>query len=198
MVDERARLISEQERIAIWDAYLEHGSYLATSKAVNRDRETIARHIKTDAFEAYAAAHRDSMAQQIAGSLLNKAPKVLDHWARAADIAADKGDHKPAKDWLIAAKLIDPDPTNASTQQNVVIVGLQGKPALDDPFAHDAVITVTQPTHGQTDSERETGAIDCALAAPRALKAEILSSQSYKDSDDAAIDAERGICQETL
>ena len=33
--------------------------------------------------------------------LMNRASDAVGHWERSIHVAADKGDHKPSKDWLL-------------------------------------------------------------------------------------------------
>lgn len=63
----------------------------------------------------------------------------LDDWATAARLAAKKGYHQPAKDWLEAAKVIEPKPTTSVT--------VEARPTivLNMPFALGALQPVDPP-----------------------------------------------------
>jgi hypothetical protein len=61
----------------------------------------------------------------------------LEDWSRASRLAAKKGYHQPAKDWLEAAKVIEPKPTTSVSVAAPTIV-------LNMPFALGA-LTPSQP-----------------------------------------------------
>lgn len=56
----------------------------------------------------------------------------LSDWERACEVAAEKGYHQPAKDYLEAAQLVEPKPTGAAVSVNPTIV-------LNMPFALGAL-----------------------------------------------------------
>lgn len=64
-------------------------------------------------------------------------------WHHAIHHAADKGDHKPARDWLAATKVIDPpysQPAQASTGTNGVTVQIGfALPGLPQPTVVQAL-----------------------------------------------------------
>lgn len=129
------RLISHEERIAIWDAYLELGSYLAVSKKLGRDRETIARHVKCQEFDAYEAKVKEEASRAVMAVMSGRALDYGDHWFTASQEAAAKGDHRPAKDALTALGVVKAG--QAAPQTAIVITtgrDQQGQ-ELPSPFA---------------------------------------------------------------
>jgi hypothetical protein len=56
---------------------------------------------------------------------------ALEEWAAARTVSALKGDHRPSKEWLIAAQAIDPDTARASVAVGfqVVLAPSPGTPA---------------------------------------------------------------------
>lgn len=153
------RLVSQEERIAIWDAYLELGSYLAVSKKLGRDRETIARHIKCQEFDAYEAKAREEASKAVMSVMSSRALDYGDHWFTASQEAAAKGDHRPAKDALTALGVVKPDQPTA--QQGIVIVnGMdQAGQALPNPFQAFAGRSETRDNPSRQILDTEDGAV---------------------------------------
>lgn len=131
---ELTRLVSHEQRVAIWESYLELGSFSKVAKALNRDRETVARHIKCPEFEQFQAKALEDAGKAALGRLKQYSPKAAEDWERACSVAADKGDHRPAKDLLVSTGVIQTD--QLATQQGIVIVnGFDQKgEALPNPF----------------------------------------------------------------
>ena len=67
-----------------------------------------------------------------------RAGKVAREWLRAVPVAARKGDHRPARDWLTAAGVVAPEQTSSSPITINVGVGVQVT-TDDDPFAQVSV-----------------------------------------------------------
>lgn len=137
MVDESGaltRLISQEQRIEIWEAYLELGSYSKVAKALNRDRETIARHVKCPEFEQFQSRALEEAGKAALGLLKQYTPSAAEDWKRASSVAADKGDHRPAKELLIVTGAVPTDQVAPQTSF-VITTGIdpQGQ-ALPNPF----------------------------------------------------------------
>ena len=73
-----------------------------------RTRETIAGVLKGDDFEALKRQVNGDMAQEARHAISTHRVKAARAWTRAVDVAAEKGDHKPAKDLLIHTDVIKP------------------------------------------------------------------------------------------
>jgi len=83
--------------------------------------------------------------------LAAKALRAVDAWSDSLDVAARKGDHRPAKDLLLHARVIDPvEPAGSSHVGVQVVIGMPGAPAGPDPLgAKVASIThVEAPVNG--------------------------------------------------
>lgn len=126
--------VSDDEQRTIWDAYLELGSYSAVAKQLKRDRETISRQVNVPAFEKYRESLHTAAATEALSILKQSAGKASKHWVTASEIAADKGDHKPAKELLQAIGVIQADQGSTHNLTIGVMVGMPDQPALPDPF----------------------------------------------------------------
>jgi hypothetical protein len=51
-----------------------------------------------------------------------KAVEAAEHWIEASTVAASKGDHRPAKEWLQTIKAVDPIDAGAHAGANVTII----------------------------------------------------------------------------
>ncbi|CAB4147556.1 Transposase IS30-like HTH domain containing protein [uncultured Caudovirales phage] len=77
-----------------------------------------------------------------ARALINaRAGIVAQHWLKSVPIAARKGDHRPAKDWLAAAGVVAQDV--APVNPIIIQVGTGTSVSVDnnDPFAQAKVVT---------------------------------------------------------
>lgn len=70
-----------------------------------------------------------------------RAGNVASHWLKAVPIAAKKGDHRPARDWLTAAGVVAPEQQQGA--HITIQVGTGTSVTVDDldPFAQAKVIT---------------------------------------------------------
>jgi len=108
----------------------------AIARTTGRDRETIANVLRADDSRAL----REQLAGQAADAaklvLRGSAERVARKWVSAVDAAAEKGDHRPAKDLLLHTGVIQPlrDQPAIAVQ---VVVGTVGNPAGPDPFEVD-------------------------------------------------------------
>ena len=97
------------------------------ARRLGRDRGTVANVLKGDD----TAALRDQLASeqrtQALQTLRSKTALMAFHWINAAGVAAEKGDHKPARDLLLHTHVIDPVAVDKGPQVRVQI-NLHGGP----------------------------------------------------------------------
>ena len=108
----RGSQVSPAERLDIQRTYLsEHGATISGLAAqFGRTRETIAACLKGEDFDRLKARVQSEVAEEAMAVLRRNAVRAAEKWAgEALEIAASKGDHKPARDLLVAAKMIDTD-----------------------------------------------------------------------------------------
>jgi hypothetical protein len=103
--------LRHEEKQAIRLAYLEFGGRvtrvaLATQFGVNR--ETVAECIKGPDFEALQLQFEKELRATAFDRLKAKVPAAADAWCDSIDVAASRGDHKPARDLLLHTKVIEP------------------------------------------------------------------------------------------
>lgn len=78
----------------------------------------------------------------------------LDNWHRAARVAAKKGDHRPAKDWLLAAQAIDAEAQTLNVNFQAVVAPRPGLPAFAQPVLEAEAVPV--PARPATPAEPAT------------------------------------------
>ena len=78
------------------------------SRKTGRTRETIAQVIKDPATDALRTIINEEKVARAKAKLRANVDTTAEAWVRAAYIAADKGDHKPAKELLLTERVIDP------------------------------------------------------------------------------------------
>ena len=136
----RGSQLTPDQRTAIQHLALIEGCTKAEiARRTGRDRGTIADVLKAEDSAA--------LAQQLVGERREAALRVLVQgvepaahaWRRAAEIAADKGDHRAARDLLLATDVIAADRTNTGV---VIIIGTPENP-----------IRMAPPGSGQTSDE---------------------------------------------
>ena len=107
----RAGHLSHEEKTVIRLAYLESGgteTYIELGRRFSVNRETVSACLKGPDFDKLRAAV-ESEARTIAiQRLMAAVVPAADAWVRAIDEAADKGDHKPAKELLLHTRTIEP------------------------------------------------------------------------------------------
>ena len=151
------------ERLEIQRLHLAEGlNQRQLAARTGRTRETIANQFKGEDFERLRDQVETNLVETVTRYLKNNADKAAKAWVRALDRAAQKGDHKPAKDLLMHAGVIDP-PGDPSRQQFVVVVGMPGHPAMEPPSQEviDAVIAKQKVLKA-----RQAGAIDVVARKP--------------------------------
>ena len=122
--------VTTAERLSIQRAYLLHpeGSIAFLAKRFNRRKDAVRRCLEGADYDALVAEVHAHIQSDVHTVLRQEAVNAARKWAKTAvNVAADKGDHKPAKDLLIAGKYVD---TENAVPQIVVQVGikLEGHP----------------------------------------------------------------------
>ena len=97
-----------------------------------RTRETIAGVLKNDGFQALKREIDAEMAEEARSTLNGYVGRAAKDWITASGIAAKKGDHKPAKEILLHAGVIERI-SETSGPQMTVVVGMPGHPAMIPP-----------------------------------------------------------------
>ena len=95
----------------------------------------IAQIVESDPRTIHAAlSKRYDTKEAIKHLLADDALAALSDWQTARQVAASKGKHLPAKDWLQHADLLDnPAPSHADGSARIsVVIGIQGQPAGTD------------------------------------------------------------------
>ena len=64
----------------------------------------------------------DSEADLVAKSMRISELERMEEWAAACQVAASKGDHRPAKDWLLHARSIEPVADQANQGARIAII----------------------------------------------------------------------------
>lgn len=106
----------------------------AIARTTGRDRETVANVLRADDTRAL----REQLATEAADAaklvLRSSAERVARKWVSAVDAAAEKGDHRPARDLLLHTRVIEPIDKGGPHVGIQVIVGSPDQPAGPDPF----------------------------------------------------------------
>jgi hypothetical protein len=107
----RAGHLSSEEKAAIRVAYLESGGTitrkaLAVQFGVNRD--TVSACLQGKDFEALQQQFEAELRATAISRLKAHAVPAAAAWCEAVEIAKEKGDHRPAKELLLHAKVIEP------------------------------------------------------------------------------------------
>ena len=135
-----------------------------------RTRETIAGVLKDDGFQALKREIDTEMAEEARSTLNRHVRNAAKDWVKASAIAAQRGDHKPAKDLLMHAGVIERI-SETSGPQMTVVVGMPGHPAMIPPSQEviDAEAARQEALRGQQATNRAARAID-VVAQPHAAR----------------------------
>lgn len=110
--------ITPAERREIAIAYLSDpdlGTMSACAKHFGRTREAVAGCLKGEEFETLRRQVDHDAGEAAKGILKRARVKAATAWVdKAIDAAAEKGDHKPSRDLLIATKVIEPAPATGN------------------------------------------------------------------------------------
>jgi hypothetical protein len=107
----RAGHLTPDKKLQIRLAYLETGgqrTYKALAEQFNINRDSVSACLKGGEFDALQHAFNQE-AQRIAKQHLQSAMvEAAESWRRALPVAAEKGDHRPARDLLLHTGSIEP------------------------------------------------------------------------------------------
>jgi hypothetical protein len=147
----KAAHLTPEQRQAIRVAYLETGGNVTYADMGRRcaaivgrevNRETVAACLKGPAYDKlrkhFDTEIKASAVERLKAGILPAA----DAWVKAVDVAADKGDHKPAKELLLHTGTIDPLDADGRAQGPLVLVYVgNGKtPIGPNPFRAGGVL----------------------------------------------------------
>ncbi len=104
------RNLKPWERDAIDEKHEEGLTLDKIGELLGRDPRTVKKYLKDT--EEYAKT-----------LLTAEAPRASKKWGRAIDVAAEKGDHRPAKELLEAVKVVEPPKTKDGPSQQLIVVG---------------------------------------------------------------------------
>jgi hypothetical protein len=94
------------------------------SEKYGRTRNTIARCLDGKEFEELRRQVDGEVREVVRRRMVAKADGAVDHWERSMGVAADRGDHKPSKDWLMHAGVVDPVDSTESGPKVIVQIGV--------------------------------------------------------------------------
>ncbi len=123
------------ERRAIQQAHLAEGlTRRALADRFGRTRETIAGVLQGDDFERLCQVVEADLAESVLRKMKAHGVQAANQWFKAADKAAEKGDHKPAKDLLLHTGLLRPIGEGNTGNRVIVQIGLgPGSPGMVAP-----------------------------------------------------------------
>ena len=104
------------------------------SRQTGRDRGTIAELLRSEDSEALRVQLENEGRETALQILRGNNEKAARAWTAAIDVAAESGNHKPAKDLLLHNGVIQPIHGNQLAVGVQVIVGSADCPAGPDPF----------------------------------------------------------------
>ena len=119
-----------------------------------RTRETIAKQLQDDDFQAVKREVHAEMAVEARSTLRGHVRVAAKDWVTASRIAAKRGDHKPAKDLLMHAGVIERLGDTAGSQVTV-LVGMPGRPAM------------LPPTQAEIDAATVEGPVTIGVTTPQ-------------------------------
>ena len=127
--------IKPLERRAIQLAYLTQGmTKRVIATQFGRSEQVVYRVLSGPDFDEVRRELTEGTRDQAKLMLERAMPEAVTQWLRAMPTAADKGDHRPAKDLLLHTKLIDPLVDHPAPPPAVMIcIGMPGRPAVVPP-----------------------------------------------------------------
>jgi hypothetical protein len=142
-----SQLTGAEQREIRYMAALEGLTQAEIARRTGRHRETIAELLKGDAFERVREEVDQLTKQEALERLRRLRMRAVNAWEASLDIAAAKGDHRPARDVLRATDVIrEPEDTGA---QIVVQIGLQ----MPAPDQVEVLIPATPALPPATDND---------------------------------------------
>lgn len=112
------------------------------SAKYGRTRNTIARCLEGKPFEELRRQVDSEVRDVVRRRMVAKADDAVGHWERSMDVAADRGDHKPSKDWLMHAGVIDPIESTETGPKVVVQIGVSAEDVKIDVLMDGSSVSV--------------------------------------------------------
>jgi len=130
----RASQVSRAERREIQLAHLHDGlNQTELAAKFGRKRETVARCLGGPEYDQLKQEVDSAIADEVRRVMRSGARRAGKAWLRAIDVAAEKGNHKPAKDLLLHTDIIQPVNDVPSGSQFTMCIGMPGHPAMPAP-----------------------------------------------------------------
>lgn len=143
-----------------WGYVAEGKSIAQLSRDTGRARETIRNILKnpeTEELRKAVLAERVKSARLVLGGNTDHAARS---WVKAIDVAAKRGDHKPARDLLLSERVIEPIGETGSavkvyvnTPGNVLVAMPTDMPRWPGQENRELPETTTEPEHVPADTE---------------------------------------------
>lgn len=131
----RGSQITPEERREIQRLRLVDGESISEiARRTSRNRESVANVLRGDDTRELQEQLDGEMKEAALRHLRVTGEKAARAWGIAIDAAADKGDHRPAKDLLLHTGVIQPIDGPRMNFGVQVVVGSPGHPAGPDPF----------------------------------------------------------------
>lgn len=127
-----SQLTADERRQVQCLALVDGASVSEVARQTGRDRGTIANILRAEDSQSFRSQLETEAREAAVQILRGNAEKAARAWGTAIGQAADKGDHRPAKDLLLAVGAIQDHGNTAPGI--VVIVGTPDHPAGRDPF----------------------------------------------------------------
>lgn len=109
-------------------ALVERLSIAAISRRVDRDRSTVSGLLRSAEGLQLRQQLQGDEREQVLQLLKASGLSVAREWRHAVDVASNKGNHAPAKDWLLHAGLVDPIQDDTSKGGLVIQIGTPEHP----------------------------------------------------------------------
>jgi hypothetical protein len=105
--------------------YLVHRlTQVQLSEKYGRARNTIAKCLEGKTFEEMRRQIDADVREMVRRRMVAKADDAVGYWERSMGNAAERGDHKPAKDWLMHSGVVDPVESTESGPKVIVQIGV--------------------------------------------------------------------------
>lgn len=105
-------------------------SRVQLAEKFGRTRATISRCLEGKEFEELRRTLDLEVREELRRRMIGKASDAVGHWERSMGNAADRGDHKPSKDWLLHAGVVDPVESTEAGPKVVVQIGVSADKVL--------------------------------------------------------------------
>jgi len=140
------------------------------SARTGRTRETIADQLKDEDFQMLKREVNATVAEEARNALKGYVGRTAKDWITASGIAAKKGDHRPAREILLHAGVIERI-SETSGPQMTVVVGMPGHPAMIPPSQEEIdAEAARQEALKARQSANRAGRIIDGVAQPHAAR----------------------------